>query len=115
MVDSQQLLAKLHKQDRESCDEVLLLAIDNWTKQIEEIEAIRAVTATFVIERILDDFRSEIKNIDDTLLTKRKKDGLTEFDREVLLEKKMMYTKFVHYFDADEKLERIANEISKNI
>lgn len=112
MFDAQTLIAKLNKVDRNEYDDVALATLDQWIKQIEEIEALRAVSENFIIKDKLESYRNRVESINCDLLEKYE---LPELERKVLLKEKNLYLDFINSFDPEMRLKTIAKEIENNL
>lgn len=109
---SQDLLDKLDNLNRDEYDETSQATFDAWKKRIEDLEAIRAIAKTDVIQGLVKKYREAIKQTEVLLLTKRK---MPELERENLLDQKDLFQDFINTFDVDKSLDNLANEIEKHL
>ncbi len=107
-----ELLSKLRSITRSDYDGDALLQIDGWINQIEELDALDALSTHFMVERWIEEDKAEIKSIEETLIHKR---GMEMHERDLLLDKKLMYTKNVHRFDSSARLDEIARMIDESL
>ena len=107
-----ELLSKLRSLDRSEYEAEALTQIDNWINQIEEIGSLDALSSHFLVKQWMEEDKAEIQNIEDILINKR---DLEKHERNLLLDKKTMYTKNVHRFDSSVQLDELAKTIDENL
>ena len=107
-----ELLSKLRSLDRSEYEEEALTQIDNWINQIEEIGSLDALSSHFLVKQWMEEDLREIQNIEEILINKR---DLEKYERNLLLDKKTMYTKNVHRFDSGEMLVQIKRMIDDSL
>lgn len=116
MINIDQLMRRMNQAKADEYEPADIAIIDGWIKQVEEFQAKESLSQNMLIRKYISDVKSEVEHIDEILKTKRKVDNFTEFDRELLLERKIMYTKFVQQFEADgDELKRLAQSIEDSL
>lgn len=111
-VKATELLHKLRSIDRKEYEDEALAQIDGWIRQIDELSTLEALSTHFMVERWIKEDKAEIASIEDILIHKR---DLEMHERNLLLDKKTMYTKNVHRFDPDVQLSEIAKTIDDSL
>lgn len=107
-----ELLSKLRSLDRGEYAEEALAQVDAWIKRIEEMDSLDALSTHFLVKQWMEEDKAEIQNIEDILINKR---DLEKHERNLLLDKKTMYTKNVHRFDSSVQLDELAKTIDENL
>lgn len=111
-MDAQSILARIDGEDRDQCDVALISALDRWRRQVEEAEALRAVSESFIIQDRIKSYKADIDKIEQDLVNKRE---LTENERWNLMDRRALYKAFIRSFDANGLLEGIAREVEENL
>lgn len=110
--DPKQLIARIRKIDRSEYEESALQQFDSWIRELEEFDAKRAYAEHFITKEYVAELKTEIAAIEDTLLNTR---GLDKYERDLLLDKKTMYTRFVQRFEVGPDLEELARTIEESL
>ena len=108
MIDAQQLIDSLKKQDLTNYEDVVTHTVAKWINQIEEIQASASLKEHFIIKNLIEKFRQKIIELDRQLLTQRK---LPEMERELILDRKELYQEFITEFDTKHQLEEMERKI----
>lgn len=114
-MNAQELIFKINAIDRSLNEDVLNKELDQWIVQIEEVEAIRALSDNFILKELLSKYRLKIEAIDKSLLSKTS-DTLPDIKRDRIIDEKALYTDFIQSFSsqsADEKLQELARKIEQ--
>lgn len=112
MIDIPSLIDRIKKQDRSECDESLTQEMDKWLKRLDELNALKILADHFVIKDLIAEYENQIKSIDAKLLGQR---VMTDLERLNLLDRKDLYKDFIHFFDAEARLEELSRIVSENL
>lgn len=101
------LLPQLKLIDLNQLDEDSKETVDQWIKDIPELEELEKLREHYLIKRLIDSFTHEISNLENVLKSKRSY-GPTLIEAEVarltMFEKIDVYKRFINFFAVEAKL-----------
>ena len=112
---SNELLKKIEDAKGKFLDPIDQGKINSWESEAKRAFMVNSLKDHKGIKIILDNFEKDIAEIEDVLKNARTKD-LSDNDRDKMIDRKELYKQFIKFFsDAEVKIERLEEEISKEI
>jgi hypothetical protein len=112
---SNELLKKIDNAKVKFLDPIDQSRINSWESEAKRAFMVNSLKDHQGIKIILDNFVKDIAEIEDVLKSARSKD-LSDNDRDKMIDRKELYKQFIKFFDdAEGKIERLEEEIDKEI
>lgn len=87
--------------------------MDQWELELSDLLLVSSVAESEAVKKFVEMLKHEIYLIDDMLVNLNSK-TLNDYNRDILIEKKLLYLRVISYFDTS-RLKDLEKEIDSNL